>query len=266
MKNDRIKDVDEFAGFIREKIGNRLQEGSYQVPLGKMGKEFLEENFGRFKNFIYLEAIGAGRNKESLKALPHVQMGDLAAVYMIRIDVGGGATAKFPIGYGFLKNLSLTTDWIHRTAVENSKRDYPAVLVPMDKAAREMGITLPTEGKNLEEAIPMHILTNTDAFHGASVLFYPAVLDNLDVRFPGGFYVLPSSVHECIILPKSGEDLYDGQELSELVQKINRDLVRPEEQLSDQAHEYDRARRSLAVAEAGKREPCQTQEEREYTH
>ena len=43
--------------------------------------------------------------------------------------------------------------------------------------------------------------------YGASALFYPGFLEQVAKRFRGKFFILPSSIHELILVPDYGEDV-----------------------------------------------------------
>ena len=83
---------------------------------------------------------------------------------------------------------------------------------------------------------PMKVLTITGAVNGAGVLFCDAVLQKIRQKI-GDFYVLPSSVHEVIVVPVAYG--IDRDELTEMVRAVNRDEVAPEDRLSDQVYLYD---------------------------
>ena len=83
---------------------------------------------------------------------------------------------------------------------------------------------------------PMTVLTTRGAVNGAGVIFCDNVLRKIWEKV-GDFYVLPSSVHEVLIVPVAygiGRD-----ELTEMVRAVNRDEVAPEDQLSDQVYLFD---------------------------
>ena len=82
---------------------------------------------------------------------------------------------------------------------------------------------------------PMYVVTNQSGVMGAS-----AILDKKSIKdYFGGFgitglIVLPSSVHEMLLVP---EQLSPGMdELNEMVRSINQTQVRPEERLTDRAY------------------------------
>lgn len=91
--------------------------------------------------------------------------------------------------------------------------------------------------------IPLFILTNREMSRGAGVVFLPGVLDAIQKKMPEGFYVLPSSIHECMIISKNAAG--PQREMDEMVSTINASQVLPEEQLSDFAHTYDAGRKLL---------------------
>ena len=83
---------------------------------------------------------------------------------------------------------------------------------------------------------PMTVLTTRGAVNGAGVLFCDSVLRKIWQKI-GDFYILPSSVHEVIVVPVSGG--IDRVELTEMVRTINATEVAPEDRLSDQVYLYD---------------------------
>jgi hypothetical protein len=67
------------------------------------------------------------------------------------------------------------------------------------------------------------------------VLLYPGILQEIAEYLGGGFFVLPSSVHEVILLPDHGEEAGD---LLEIVTEINHTQVAEEEILIDAVYKY----------------------------
>lgn len=84
----------------------------------------------------------------------------------------------------------------------------------------------------------MLILSNVQHFYGAGALLYPGLLERLAQEHGCGFFILPSSVHEVILLTDYGED--DPECLGSMVREVNRENVPREEFLSDHVYYYDR--------------------------
>ena len=65
----------------------------------------------------------------------------------------------------------------------------------------------------------------------------------METLFPEGYYLLPSSIHEMIIVPKDGN--ISPKELGEMVRNVNETEVAREEVLSDRIYEFDKEKRQL---------------------
>ena len=86
---------------------------------------------------------------------------------------------------------------------------------------------------------PGFVLTNSRFFWGAGALFYPGMINRIHEILGGDFYVLPSSIHELILI---AVDDQDPQQLVELVRSANRTVVQDNEILAD----------DLYICESGK--------------
>ena len=102
------------------------------------------------------------------------------------------------------------------------------------------------EGRSLSDEIPLlvlTVLTTQSMVHGAAAVFIPEVMEQISKKMPEGFFILPSSIHEVMVLPKTlGASI---EALDEMVSSINEMQVDPEDQLSDFAHVYDPDRKIL---------------------
>lgn len=83
---------------------------------------------------------------------------------------------------------------------------------------------------------PMTVLTTREQINGAAVIFCDEVLRKIRKKI-GDFYILPSSVHEVLVVPVS--EGIDREELEEMVKSVNRDEVAPEDRLADRVFLFD---------------------------
>ena len=83
----------------------------------------------------------------------------------------------------------------------------------------------------------MYVLSNTQNVNGASEILNQKAMDEIAEKLGGDFIVLPSSVHETIILPI--DQGMDSNELEGMVQQINAGVVSDEDKLSDHVFQYD---------------------------
>ena len=151
-----------------------------------------------------------------------------------------------------------------QTALENSVREAPAQLRRLREVLRHVlevqdaGAASPhgteteddtAEGGAAEEGpAELYVLSGRTPQFGAAALFYPDTAAWIAQKVGGDYYVLPSSVHEVLILPDDGRQ--DAAELAVLVREINREMVSPAERLGDRVLFYSMARQTLEVAAA----------------
>ena len=84
----------------------------------------------------------------------------------------------------------------------------------------------------------MYVLSNNQRNYGAVSILYEGLLKDIGERLQEDYYVLPSSVHEVIIVPESNSP--GQEELEHMIVEINETQVEPEEVLSDRAYYYSR--------------------------
>lgn len=113
-----------------------------------------------------------------------------------------------------------------------------------DKAKREEGI----REIYLDYLLPyeQYVLSNTEKFHGATAILYPGLLQEIGEATKSNFFLLPSSLHEVILMKDNGE--MSAEELQRMVMQINRTEVKPEEVLSDEVYCYDYREQKLTMA------------------
>ncbi len=131
--------------------------------------------------------------------------------------------ARVPIEKKHLTMLGLDAEEFCKKALNNTMEKYPAKFLNINDI-------LPM---SIGEDLPMYVLTNTIKQYGAGAILYSGMKKKLEDAV-GDFIVLPSSVHETIIIPRSLGEI-DG--LTHLIREINETTVSPEEVLSDVPYE-----------------------------
>lgn len=127
-----------------------------------------------------------------------------------------------------LKYLGIDEDTLFRQAEESMSAD----LKSMNKALEDMGcpVTL-----GLPE-IPAYVLTGHKDIFGAGAIASETILKKIHEDM-GDFTILPSSIHEVIIMPQAKAD--ECPFLAEMVAEINRTEVSASDELSDNVYKYD---------------------------
>lgn len=194
--------------------------------------------------------VDSEHNAELLAQRPHTMMDGMAVTYCIMLGEDENGSMSIPITNQLMENWGLSSEQIHAVALENLPELMPPTFKSMNEVMAEMMLPNMIEecGGNREEAeamlammMPpedkMFVVSNEQKLNGAAVLLNEKQMDEIAERFGGDFYILPSSIHECLIVPRDA-----GMELSDLeamVQDVNATQVALEDRLSDHVFSYD---------------------------
>ena len=85
---------------------------------------------------------------------------------------------------------------------------------------------------------PLYLLTNQSRMYGAICIALPDVTEHIAQNLNSDYFIIPSSIHECLILPDDG--VYRTSELNQMVSDINQTNVEDQEVLSDHVYLYKR--------------------------
>ena len=91
----------------------------------------------------------------------------------------------------------------------------------------------------------MYVLTNTNKINGASVILYDGLLNQISKKLHSDLVLLPSSIHEFIILPHNNDMSFNA--MTEMVNSVNETSVSDEEILSDHVYFYDSKSKRLII-------------------
>ena len=199
------------------------------------------KDFFQVEDKIAFKIISAEKNETFLKTMPYIAYHNFAIVFFILHKVDDTGTATIPIHDALLNYWEKSVDELFQTALKNMPTLLPASIKPMQSVIRELidddlNIVLP------EEEL-MYVATNTRGVFGASCILYPNLLQEIAETLNEDYYLLPSSIHEMIIVPKSKSP--STEDLLEMVKDINETQVDPEEVLCDSVYFYNHKESTL---------------------
>ena len=192
---------------------------------------------------ISCKLIHARKNESLLQTLPHIPYLDLAIVFYILFEVEETGTATIPITHDFLRLWNITLDELYDIALKNAPSLLPAQFKPMRVVIAELLDS--TCDTSIKESDIMFVLTNPLRSYGAACLLYPGILEQIACQLGENFYILPSSIHEVIIIAESQSP--NKEDLHEMVQDINETQVDVEEFLSDTIYYYNFKEKSVSL-------------------
>lgn len=150
---------------------------------------------------------------------------DLAIYYIVRADDGDDMASAY-VNIPLMRTWGIDMDTLDAQARENAKKDGYTI--------RDIG-----EFIGAAPSTEMYVMTNRYGRYGAAGMLDEAMLAQFADTKGADIYILPSCVHELILLPATW--IGDRQELDEIVKDVNACVVGPEDRLADHAYRYERS-------------------------
>lgn len=221
----------DMGDILRDLASQRLQ---YAAPpdLTQEVKDLMKDE-AAVKERISYRMVNTENNREILQGRPHTDMGEVSMVYSVEMNSG----ARIPITNKLQEQMLLSTEELHALAEKNSPELLPVKI-------QSMGEALGFPGNHPED---MLVVTNAELQDGAAAIFYPGVAETIRDRLEGDFLILPSSIHEVLVIPEQNNRDLEG--LEAMVRSINKMGVLPQDKLADHVLKLSRDGRSLVPAE-----------------
>ena len=192
--------------------------------------------FDEGSNNLKVRLINMAQNREYLQDVPYC---DLGCGFVLIADLVAGEF-RANINNDILEASGMTREVLFERALLNSAACEPAVMFELTDAIcndpDERCNLLDFETNDLDrygmlqDSCRQYVLSNSNLFWGSAALFYPGVMEKIRHLIGGDYYVLPSSVHELIIMAVSGND---PEGLVSIIRSANRIAVNCDDILSD---------------------------------
>jgi hypothetical protein len=209
-----------------------------RMPDANLNMDFFQD-FEQVKNRIFYKLVNYEKNKKRLETLPHYKWKDLAIVFYYAMEQDVIGRAFIMIQHHHLEMWGQSADTLYSIAKQNMKQSMPELLISMkDFLADTAGVKL---GK--DTYMPMYILSNQEQMYGAAALLYSEQIKQLAESLQSDLIILPSSVHELLLLPDDGENEYTFYR--QMVEDVNTTQVEPEEILSYSLYRYLREKEEV---------------------
>lgn len=186
---------------------------------------------------VRCKIVNSEKNAKYMEDKPHRELLNLSIVYFIELnDVfapnENGVSGTAAICNAHMNSWGVDEEIIYQESIKNLQgsttfRSMESVMAAMCGADEDIT-------DDLQSGSNMYILSNQKKIFGASGLLDVDMLGRITNKFKQDFYVLPSSIHELILIPY--DKVYDAKELKAMVQEVNTDQVEADEVLSDSVY------------------------------
>lgn len=207
-------------------------------------------NYEMVKDNITLKLINKKLNVARLNEIPYENfLDDFALICSAEIRLGNNnelEKGSINVNNSLLSQWNISKEEMFKQAYDNTERLCEPLIIRMDDLIfdiiRRRGIVEPEMRDVLQNLIKcksnMFILTNKIKLTGAVMVIFDKVLEMLASRIGKSFYMIPSSIHEWIIIDEEiSED--NTINFTNILNEVNKNEVDEQEILSDNLYMYD---------------------------
>lgn len=242
-----------------EEYFERYSEGE---PLGEIVREIIElfnesnnvcpealdffTDYEQVKKRLFIKLINAKMNEKLLENVPHRTFLDLAIVAVVRVEMKGVGVGTVLVHNNHICMWGVLEETLIDDAMAMTNAAETVRITPMRELIEEITRRMVRTGEErtdtemyeeeLEGADGMYVITNDTQMYGAAMIAFPSVLMKAAKIMGGDYYILPSSVHEVILLDRNLVQNTSG--MNDIIREVNSTMVKRDEILSDHAYLY----------------------------
>lgn len=237
------KDMDSVIDSVLEIYEKIKPEKSFHVS------EILDYSKARSK--LSGRLVNTEKNRGALSELPHRNFFDLSLTYYVDVTRDGDERcASIQVTNAHMEYWNVTEDDLYKQFRESMGQNDRSRIQPVMDALEEVANCSLEDTRALcgnMDIVPMYVLSNDRKLDGAVEMLNKKAMEKAAETIGDDFYILPSSIHETILVPVRGNE--DGaDELAEMVACINNLEVPDTDVLSNHVYRYRRQSRQIELA------------------
>lgn len=210
----------------------------------KILEKSLPKTWAEARGKIHAELVYYEWNKDALENVPYQRFLNFAVVYRMEVPMLEECEAGMRVNYHLMEMWGITKEQLHKTAMENLENEtYQIRLI-----SKVLGELMGTVSEMPEDTTGEYVLSNARCRYGAVGMLRKDILQGFSERIGGNFYILPSSVHELILVPEIFPIC--TKYLKAMVREVNEGTVIREEWLSEDVYYYDCEKHEVKICDA----------------
>lgn len=224
-----------------EKIGNRIIECYIENTIEDIDVDFFVD-YSKVSKKLLCKVINYDKNRELLKDIPYEKIYDLAIVVYCEVKEKTIGKATILIKNEHLYKWNVTRDEVISVAKDNTRQNMSIEVKSMAQVLQGID-EVPSDTLTALGNVPMYVVSSNDFLYGAVYMCFQENLNSLYDRLGEEYYIIPSSIHELIIIGASKcGGLY---ELGQMIQEVNSTQLHISEVLSDHAYLFSKEQQVL---------------------
>lgn len=195
--------------------------------------------------------------KEKIEKGPYIRQMDLAIFCSQLVHLDSSVMQTRHVTWELLNEWDISPETLFKKAGEDSRKYLASSVQSMETTIidymadeflkkgtkdREQALDMAKKeymrlfGEPSEEMATVYVVSNVAKIYGASVVFYEDVLKILAMQEASDLILLPSSIHEWLVMAENDESHLE--DLESIVRDANHFVVREEEVLSNHVYRY----------------------------
>jgi len=210
-----------------------LQHKANMAHMGDIAE--MMKDYDLIKDKLRARLYNQKTSAEVFRSAKRRGFSDLIIVPYVNLENNAEGTSAAKVTKGLIEQWGVTEKKVIDQAIKNTAAESK-VEDMMEVMAHMMGLS--AEEMNNMYGAPessQFVISTDNKVNGAAAIL--AKLDYFKQKFPKGFFVLPSSVHEVLVVPKMDGTTLDA--MNKMVREVNATTVAEEEQLADHAYEFE---------------------------
>ena len=203
-------------------------------------------NYSSARTLLRPRLINTEKNKELLANVPHREILDLSLIYSVELSGDFDGVGTIIVRNEHMKLWDVDEQTLYEEVLKNMEEYDEGSLRTMKDVLLEM-IGCDMEMLDSEISIPMYVLTNRSKLYGASQLINKSMLAMAAKTIGSDLIILPSSVHELLILPVA-DNMTEMDHMTSMVREVNDSEVAMNEILSYHVYRYDSVTGEVSIA------------------
>ena len=202
--------------------------------------------YDQLKEGLIMQVIPIRGNEERLADMPHRQMEDMAVVYRVMMNAPQhSGEMSFLVTNSIMQGYGITPEQLYADASFNMSQNMKYSIRPLFSVLADMNPVFADEPMP-EPDNTLFVCTNEMGAYGAGAVAHPEFMEEASKKLQGNFFVLPSSIHEVLLLKDDGHTDYHA--LQDMVSAINATEVQPKDRLTDNVYHVDAVERVFETA------------------
>lgn len=219
-----------------------------KLKFSEMERPDFDLDFNKIKDKVILELVNSENNKGLLEKIPHRNIADLSVIYHWIIDANNYGITSAIVTNQVAEEINLSENDLFKSASENLKKTSPATIKSLEEVL--MGIMNDQPEKNdqgieIDDPDSIYVISNTRKQYGAAAILDTELMSNIAEQMDSNIYILPSSIHECLLV---SDRFGEPEQLQQWVREVNSTEVDIKDKLSDNLYVFNKDTKKIEIA------------------